>query len=176
MTKIRPEPQTATLDQANEISNLVNSVYRGEKALNSWTTEAMFLGGQRTDPDSLRQIIGSPHSVILTFSNRGRICGSVVLERRPQSAYLGMLTVDLKLQNSGLGGHILNTAERWAKEQWQSPKMEMTVFTIRTELLEWYQRKGYRRTGRFEPFPYGDEKFGIPLRDDLKFEVLEKSL
>jgi hypothetical protein len=27
-----------------------------------------------------------------------------------------------------------------------------------------------------KPFPHGDERFGIPKRDDLRFEVLEKPL
>jgi hypothetical protein len=33
-----------------------------------------------------------------------------------------------------------------------------------------------RAHGFKKPFPYGDERFGIPKRDDLRFEVLEKSL
>ncbi|MGW2711926.1 GNAT family N-acetyltransferase, partial [Streptomyces sp. NPDC001356] len=32
------------------------------------------------------------------------------------------------------------------------------------------------RTGRTQPFPYGDERFGIPLRSDLRFELLVKPL
>jgi hypothetical protein len=35
---------------------------------------------------------------------------------------------------------------------------------------------GYRRTGATQPFPYGDERFGTPLRDDLHFIVLEREL
>ena len=40
----------------------------------------------------------------------------------------------------------------------------------------WYERRGYRRTGSYKPFPYGQERFGIPRRDDLRFEVLVKQL
>ncbi|CAM5698632.1 hypothetical protein SALBM217S_06382 [Streptomyces griseoloalbus] len=29
---------------------------------------------------------------------------------------------------------------------------------------------------RTTPFPYGDERFGIPQRDDLEFELLVKEL
>jgi len=54
--------------------------------------------------------------------------------------------------------------------------MQMTVISIRDELVAWYERRGYRRSGVFKPFPYGDERFGIPKRDDLRFEVLLKSL
>ncbi|MET0231621.1 MAG: GNAT family N-acetyltransferase, partial [Rhodanobacteraceae bacterium] len=31
-------------------------------------------------------------------------------------------------------------------------------------------------TALYSPFPYGDERFGIPLRDDLQFELLMKPL
>ena len=54
--------------------------------------------------------------------------------------------------------------------------MEMTVISIRDELVAWYERRGYHRTGVFKPFPYGDARFGIPTRDDLRFELLEKLL
>jgi hypothetical protein len=54
--------------------------------------------------------------------------------------------------------------------------MRMTVITIRDTLIAWYERRGYARTGELLPFPYGDQRFGLPQRDDLRFEVLEKSL
>lgn len=52
----------------------------------------------------------------------------------------------------------------------------MTVIRQRTELIAWYERRGYVNTHRTEPFPHGDEKFGLPKRPDLKFIVLEKCL
>ena len=54
--------------------------------------------------------------------------------------------------------------------------MRMTVIDIRDELIAFYERRGYRRTGIKKPFPYGDPRYGIPTRDDLRFEVLEKEL
>lgn len=50
----------------------------------------------------------------------------------------------------------------------------MTVVNVRDTLIAWYVRRGYRLTGEREPFPYGDNRFGTPLRQDLHFEVLEK--
>jgi hypothetical protein len=46
----------------------------------------------------------------------------------------------------------------------------------RTELIAWYERCGYARTGERRAFPYGDARFGLPKRDDLEFEVLRKAL
>ena len=71
---------------------------------------------------------------------------------------------------------MLAEAERIAREDWGLSKLRMTVIDVRDELIAWYQRRGYRRTGISKPFPYGDERFGIPKRDDLRFEVLEKDL
>ena len=42
--------------------------------------------------------------------------------------------------------------------------------------MAWYERRGYRRTGVKKPFPAVDPRFGIPMRDDLRFEVMEKGL
>ena len=55
-------------------------------------------------------------------------------------------------------------------------RMRMTVIQIRDSLSAWYERRGYVRTGETKPFPYGDARFGVPLRDDLHFEVFEKRL
>jgi hypothetical protein len=47
---------------------------------------------------------------------------------------------------------------------------------VRDALIAWYLRRGYHKTGETEPFPYGDDRFGAPLRDDLSFLVLDKDL
>ena len=71
---------------------------------------------------------------------------------------------------------MLAEAERIAREEWQLPTMRMTVIDIRDELIAFYERRGYARTGIKKPFPYGDERYGIPKRADLRFEILEKPL
>ncbi|MFD9261774.1 GNAT family N-acetyltransferase, partial [Streptomyces sp. NPDC059538] len=75
-----------------------------------------------------------------------------------------------------LGKEILAEAERRARENWGAKEMRMTVVNVREELIAYYVRRGYRRTGELSPFPYGDARFGVPLRDDLAFELLVKSL
>jgi ribosomal protein S18 acetylase RimI-like enzyme len=77
-------------------------------------------------------------------------------------------------QGSGLGKQLLAEAERVARDEWHCRAMRMTVIVQREELIAWYERRGYRRTGEYQPFPYGDERFGVPRRDDLRFEVLLK--
>jgi hypothetical protein len=52
----------------------------------------------------------------------------------------------------------------------------MTVIEQRPELIAWYERRGYSKTGETAAFPYGDARFGEPKRPDLRFVVLAKSL
>ena len=54
--------------------------------------------------------------------------------------------------------------------------MVMTVIEQRDELIAWYERRGYSRTGETAAFPYGDARFGEPKRPDLRFVVLTKEL
>ncbi len=87
--------------------------------------------------------------------------------------YLGSLAVEPGLQNGGLGRELLDAAEGWAAAR-GARRVRMTVVNVRDALMAWYVRRGYRRTGATRPFPYGDDRFGTPLRHDLCFVVLEK--
>jgi ribosomal protein S18 acetylase RimI-like enzyme len=170
---------TATDDDIDAVAALVNSAYRGDSSRAGWTTEADLLGGQRTDAQVLRaDLAARPAAVILTLreGRGGALAASVWLEPQgPDVWYLGMLTVRPDLQARQVGRALLAEAERYAAAH-GARRMRMGVITVRDTLLAWYERRGYARTGETLPFPYGDERFGIPLRDDLRFEVLEKSL
>jgi len=87
-----------------------------------------------------------------------------------------MFAVRPGLQGSGTGSELLTYAEDYARAEFAGTSMEMTVIGQRTELIAWYERRGYVRTGEARPFPYGDERFGLPRRDDLHFIVLTKQL
>lgn len=166
----------AQIEDVAAIDRLVNSAYRGEVSKQGWTTEADLLDGQRTDPELLKDTISKPDNVILLFEVENELLGCVYLRKQSEKAYLGMLTVRPQLQNAGLGKSILLSAEQWAELRWAVKSIEMTVIQKRTELIAWYERRGYVNTGRVEPFPYGNEKFGIPKMVDLEFVVLEKKL
>jgi ribosomal protein S18 acetylase RimI-like enzyme len=105
------------------------------------------------------------------------LLGCCRIERRgPQRAYFGLFAVSPQQQARGLGRALLAEAERVARTEWASTTMEMTVIAQRPELIAWYQRRGYTVTGEQRPFPYGDERAGLPKRPDLAFVVLEKKL
>ncbi|WP_051830734.1 MULTISPECIES: GNAT family N-acetyltransferase [Streptomyces] len=155
---------------------LVESAYRGDASRVGWTTEADLLGGQRTDPQAITEAIGNPEVLVLLAERDGELVACCQLERRGQRAYFGMFSVRPGLQGGGVGRAVLAEAERVAGREWGVGEMEMAVIAQRADLIAWYERRGFRRTGVFSPFPYGDERFGIPLRPDLRFEHLSKEL
>lgn len=166
----------ATGDDVPVLVRLVESAYRGDASRAGWTTEADILQGQRTDADGVREILATPSGKILVAETDGASVACCQLEHRGKAAYFGMFAVTPELQGSGLGKVIIAEAERTAREDWGAGEMHMTVISVREELIAWYERRGYRRTGELTPFPYGDERFGIPQRDDLVFELLVKEL
>ncbi|MEU3313702.1 GNAT family N-acetyltransferase [Streptomyces sp. NPDC048387] len=155
---------------------LVESAYRGDASRAGWTTEADFLDGQRTDPDGVAAIIADPDSTLLVVERAGELVACCQLEHRGDHAYFGMFAVRPGLQGAGLGKEVMAEAERRVREDWKVTEMRMTVVNVREELIAYYERRGYRRTGELSPFPYGDERFGVPLRSDLAFELLVKTV
>lgn len=176
---------TATVDDVDDVAVLVQSAYRGDASRQGWTTEADFLSGQRVDREMVLEILGDPDAMILVGRIDGRLVGCCELRshdpdpERPTgtaAAYLGMFAVDPTIQASGLGRVILTEAEDRVRRRWSAERLVITVIGVRTELIAWYERRGFRLTGVTAPFPYEDQRFGVPLRDDLEFVELEKAL
>ncbi|RDJ00096.1 GNAT family N-acetyltransferase [Dyella solisilvae] len=155
---------------------LVESAYRGESGLRGWTTETHLLDGQRTDADNVAGLIGRDDSRVLLVEREGDLAACCHIERQGQSGYFGMFAVRPELQMAGLGRGLLAEAERIARDEWQAEAMRMSVIEQRAELIAWYQRRGYRLTGETGEFPYGQPRFGIPRRDDLRFVWMSKPL
>lgn len=166
---------TATPDDIPELLTLVNSAFRGEPSRKGWTTEADLLEGPaRTDAGSLREMLDAPGATMLKYcSESGRIEACVYLRKRSHGLYLGMLTVAPELQGAGIGKKLLAAAEDFARQH-RCPLIYMRVFSARHELLAWYERHGYRPTGKTEPF-VADPKYGVPTQN-LEFLILEKTI
>lgn len=162
---------------AAALQPLVHRAYRGDSARAGWTHEADLLDGQRIDAVDLESLIADATQVVIVAEASGAAVGCVqVSDKGAGLAYLGMLTVDPMLQGSGLGRALIDEAERVAKDRFGANRMEMTVIVQRTELIDWYVRRGYALTGERRPFPVTDPRFGLPKRDDLEFVVLGRAL
>jgi hypothetical protein len=62
-----------------------------------------------------------------------------------------------------------------AGRAWGCKSVYMLVISERTELIDWYSRHGYHKTGQRRPFHINDVRFGLPVKS-LEFIVLEKLL
>jgi len=180
--------RTAVTADIPAIVALVQSAYRGDASRVGWTTEADLLDGQRIDAEGVAADMARPRSRVLLAERDGVLlaCAHVEVRRDDRagrddrsggdSGYFGMFAVRPTLQGSGIGKLVLTEGERVVRDEWQCTRMRMTVIDVRDELIAWYERRGFRRTGQYWAFPYGNPRFGIPRRDDLKFEWLEKDL
>jgi ribosomal protein S18 acetylase RimI-like enzyme len=168
----------ATDEDVPRIVALMNRAYRGAGAA-GWSTEEPYLSGDRINEDHLRaDLLAKSEASLLKWedSEGGGLLGCVWIEPLDEDVwYLGSLATDPTRQNSGLGKILLSAAEHWVGER-GGKRIRMNVVNVRDALIAWYVRRGYRKTGETEPFPYGDDRYGAPLRDDLSFLVLEKDL
>lgn len=164
----------ATIKDAEALSELVNSAYRGDSSRAGWTTEADLLDGTRTDAEAIRGLIQTPGTTLLKYSEGDQLMGCIELRNEQGKLYLGMLTVRPSLQGKGLGKELMKAAEDEALRQ-RCTAIFMTVISVREELIDWYIRRGYQLTGERKPFAFSDPRFGQP-KMKLEFVVLEKRL
>jgi ribosomal protein S18 acetylase RimI-like enzyme len=170
--------QPATAADIADIVALMNAAYRGIGGDAGWTHEIGVVDGTRTDEATIATLLASPTGTILLMRDAAdhALLGCVSLDRTADIGvwYLAMLTVDPRRQAGGLGRRLLAGAEQHARAA-GARGITMTVVWLRDSLIAWYERRGYRRTGATEPFPYDDASVGTPLRDDLHFVVLDKN-
>lgn len=163
----------ALLIDSARISALINVGYRGETSRKGWTTEAELLDGLRTNEQEIYQLIQAEHSKIIVCVQNDELIGSIHLLHNDDSAHIGMFVVKPNLQNLNIGKQLLSAAESFALVQWQVKKLAMFVITVRQELIAFYERRGYKRTGQFQEFPV-NPAIWQPKLAGLKLEKLEK--
>lgn len=170
--------RVATPDDAVPLQPFVKSAYRGESSRQGWTTEADLLEGDRIDVPGLKAKITAPDAaILLAADDAGALVACCeVAKSSADVAYFGMFAVDPLRQGGGLGRKVLAYAEDYCRRTWGVERMEMSVIWTREELISWYVRRGYKKTGGTAPFPYGVVENGKPLRDDLYFEIMVKDL
>lgn len=157
-----------------DVVALVESAYRGDSSRAGWTTEADLLDGRRTDEAGIAAVLEAPDATLLLAERDGRTVGCCELRRVGELGYFGTFAVDPAIQGGGIGARLLAHADAEAVRRWGAPALEMTVIAQRGDLIAWYERLGFVATGERRPFPYGDERFGRPRRDDLEFVVLRR--
>lgn len=167
----------AELVDAQDIAALINSAYRGETSRAGWTTEADILDGLRTTTQEVASIIKREDSFILVGVLRDQIVATICCEKQDaygrNIAHLGMIAVKPSLQNKGHGTSMIQAAEAMTAREWRVVGFHMAVITLREELIAFYERLGYARSGEFKNFPENSELWQ-PKVADLTLEYLVK--
>ena len=164
----------ATPDAAAHLARHVNDAYRGDTARQGWTTEADLLDGQRIDEAGVADMLALPGAaMLLCLSAEGELLGSFHVQAKGGLLYLSMLAVNPAGQAQGVGKFLLQAAEDYGREH-RCTLSRMTVISVRSELIAYYERRGYHRTGATEAFPT-DPRYGLP-KQPLTLLVLEKAL
>lgn len=170
LTFAKAEPADAA-----PLAELINSAYRGESSRQGWTTEADLLDGRRTDVEDILTLLADAGSMILLCKQDDALLGSVHLQHADRQVQIGMLAVLPTMQGRGIGKRLLQAAELEAGQRWAVERLLMAVIPCRTELIAFYERRGYRRTGIRKEFP-ANPALWLPKVDGLSLELLEKQL
>lgn len=174
MTNGNLQFRIATPDDAARLQQLVQSSFRAEDSRPRWTAD-MELGRRfRVDVGDILANITKPDSATLMATDSdGVLVASVeACKRSANLARFSMLAVDPQHQRGGIGRQLLAYAEDYSRRAWGVKKLGLNALSTREELILWYMRCGYQRTGELTPFTVQID--GVALPDDLCFVELEK--
>jgi len=163
----------AVYEDAAQLAALINSAYRGESSRQGWTTEADLIDGLRTDIEMIQDLLVMADSMLLLCKQDRELLGSVHLQFCGDEVQIGMLAVSPGLQGRGIGKQLLRAAEATACSTWRFQRFVMSVIPCRQELMAFYERRGYRRTGINKAFP-ANPALWTPKVAGLSLELLEK--
>jgi ribosomal protein S18 acetylase RimI-like enzyme len=166
----------AATEDIPAVVDLVQSAYRGDRSRAGWTTEADLVDGQRIDASMLVDLLERPRTIVLVAETDQLVgCCELSAEHDRDIAYFGMFAVRPELQGAGIGDQILRAAQQTAIDLWGASAMRLVTIHLRNEVIAWYERRGFTPTGASHRFPYGDERYGRPKRDDLTLVEFQKS-
>ena len=167
----------AELVDAEAVAKLVNAAYRGETSCKGWTTEADILDGLRTTTSEVGKIIKSKNAFMLIGVFKDEIVATICCEWQElafkDTVHFGMIAVKPSLQNKGYGKALIKAAEAICLREWRVVGFHMAVISIRHELIAFYERLGYVRTGEFKDFTENSTLWQ-PKVDGLNLQYLAK--
>lgn len=157
----------------NAVVELINSAYR-QNHPNAWTTEANILSGKRIEQGALLEILNNANNKVYVAKIDDNVIGSICTKFAKDKINIGLFAIDQNIQNGGIGKKLLEYAEQESAKIWQASYFTMEVISNRTELINFYVRRGYINTNKFLKFPTSE--LWQPLSDDLKLVCLRKKI
>ena len=167
----------AELVDAEAIAKLINSAYRGESSRKGWTTEADILDGLRTTTSEIGRTIKRDNTFILIGVLKDEIIATMCCEWQElagkDTVHFGRIAVKPSLQNKGYGKSLIQAAEAITLREWRVAGFHMAVISMRHELIAFYERLGYKRTGEFADSPVKSDLWQ-PKVEGLNLQYLAK--
>ena len=150
-------------DDLEELVKLINVAYRTHSG-RSWTTEQAFVAVDRINKTQLiDQLNQSNFELLIGETESTQLVACIGLSYQQDCAEIGTFAIDPSIQNSGIGKEILAYAEQYVLQNHPSVTyFLMYVLDVRTELMAYYQRRGYQPTGKTEFYPI-EANVGQPL-------------
>lgn len=121
------------------LTSLINQAY---------VVERFFKVGDRITAAGVQALSG--RGVFLLLARGADLVGSVYVEIRDRSGYIGLLSVRPGEQGRGYGRRLMDAAEAYSLEH-GAGQTELRVVNLREDLPPFYRKLGYRETGT-EPF------------------------
>ena len=169
------EYRIATNADVPALVELINSSYRPTGGVAGWTHESDLIGGDRVNGEQLTGLLMNPGSTMLLGLSDREIVACVNVNEEAGAVFIAMLTVRPNFQNTGFGKEMLQLAEEYADNQYEVSECNLFVIQARTELYEFYLRRGYLSAGITSDYP-ANAGVGIPKVEGLKLELLTKKL
>ena len=158
-----PEIQYINRQDIPVLVEIINESYRNDSE-GAWTTEAHLFGegGRRIDAQELEDFWTQPGNHILKYEKERMALGTVSLTEKEDILYLGTLAVSPQSQGLGIGKKLLAAAKELAREK-AKKQITLTVISVRKELIEWYEKLGFEKTGNITPFPREGLRLSTPV-------------
>ncbi|ENW07871.1 GNAT family N-acetyltransferase [Acinetobacter beijerinckii] len=155
--------RTAKVDDIEQLVKLINLAYRAQSD-RSWTTEKSFVEGKRISAEQLSRDLNQSNFELLVGENQqGSLVGCIGLTFDHRTIEIGTFAIDPTIQNLGYGRELLDYVEAYIAQNYSKIRhLIMYVLDVRSELIAYYQRRGYEITGHTEPYPI-DADVGQPL-------------
>lgn len=171
----------ATPDDAPQLQQLIQAAFRANDGRKDWVGDEELAASFCIGVDEILPKITSPDSeMIMAFDdddNNGALAGTVGVSHRRDDglARIFFLAVDHTLHRRGIGRQVLEYAEGYCQRTWEVKRLGLDALTLRKELIAWYTRRGYAKTGEVTAFP-ADKVNGRTLPVGLGFVEMEKEV
>ena len=155
--------QTQDIDA---LVQLINAAYRSDLG---WTHEQHIVSGVRINTTQLQDMLRNVNVQLYVIEQHQQLEACIGLTFTQNEVEIGSFAVDPNVQNSGYGKVLLQYAEQVTKQQPQIQALTMSVLSVRHELIAYYERRGYVKTGRHFRYPI-HTNVGTPL---CELELIE---